>query len=334
MRYLDRYEIVFNGEIYNFQEKRAELVTKGYSFVSQSDTEVILALYAEYGKNCVDHLRGMFAFTIYDEQDQTLFCARDRVGKKPFKYYLDDKVFLFGSELKAILTQPEYDRSPDYEAIHHYLTLQYVPAPLTGFRGIKKLEPAHHLFINLKTREIEKKRYWKLDYSTKWNLSEKSWKQKILEKLDESVRLRMISDVPLGAFLSGGIDSSAVVALMAKNSSSPIKTFSIGFKEDAYNELPYARMVAEKFKTHHTEFVVEPDAIELLPLLVRQYEEPFADSSALPTYLVSKLTREHVTVALNGDGGDENFVGYSRYSAFQISILAAFFSPLIKLLIE
>ncbi len=334
MRYLNRYEIVFNGEIYNFQEKKEELIQKGHTFISQSDTEVILALYAEYGKDCVEHLRGMFALAIYDEQEHTLFCARDRVGKKPFKYYLDDKVFLFGSELKALLTQPEYERAPDYEAIHHYLTLQYVPAPLTGFKNIKKLEPAHSLFINLKTREIEKKRYWKLDYGTKWNLSKKSWKQKILEKLDESVRLRMISDVPLGAFLSGGIDSSAVVAFMTKNSPSPIKTFSIGFKEDAYNELPYARMVAEKFKTHHTEFIVKPDAIELLPLLVRQYEEPFADSSALPTYLVSKLTREHVTVALNGDGGDENFAGYSRYSAFQISILATFFSPLIKLFIK
>ncbi|TXH07765.1 MAG: asparagine synthase (glutamine-hydrolyzing) [Candidatus Moraniibacteriota bacterium] len=320
MRYLDRYEIVFNGEIYNFQEKRAALEKEGHTFASHSDTEVILALYDKYRENCVDHLRGMFALAIYDEQEQVLFCARDRVGKKPFKYYFDDNVFLFGSELKAILTQPEYKREVDYEAIHHYLTLQYVPAPMTGFKGIKKLEPAHYLRLNLKTKELQKERYWKLDYSKKLNLSEAEWQKRILAKLEESVKLRMISDVPLGAFLSGGVDSSAVVTMMAKHSSKPVKTFSIGFKEDRYNELPYARLIANQFKTDHTEFIVEPQAIELLPMLVRQYEEPFADSSALPTYYVSKLTREHVTVALNGDGGDENFAGYSRYSAFQASI--------------
>ncbi len=320
MRYLDRYEIVFNGEIYNFQEKRAALEKEGYTFASHSDTEVILALYDKYRENCVDHLRGMFALAIYDEQEQVLFCARDRVGKKPFKYYFDDNVFLFGSELKAILTQPEYKREVDYEAIHHYLTLQYVPAPMTGFKGIQKLEPAHYLWLNLKTNELQKERYWKLDYSKKLNLSEAEWQKRILAKLEESVKLRMISDVPLGAFLSGGVDSSAVVAMMTKHSSKPVKTFSIGFKEAKYNELPYARMIAEQFKTDHTEFIVEPQAIDLLPTLVHQYEEPFADSSALPTYYVSKLTREHVTVALNGDGGDENFAGYSRYSAFQASI--------------
>lgn len=333
MRYLDRYEIVFNGEIYNFQEKREELTKKGYAFQSHSDTEVILALYAEYGKDCVEHLRGMFAFALYDEQAQILFCARDRVGKKPFKYYQDDQVFMFASELKAILTQPEYERAPDYEAIHHYLTLQYVPAPLTGFKGIQKLEPAHTLTLDLKTGQSAKECYWKLDYSTKWTLSEEAWKQKILEKLEESTRLRMISDVPLGAFLSGGIDSSAVVALMSKNSATPIKTFSIGFKEDSHNELPYAKLVAETFHTEHTEFVVEADAINLLPMLVRQYEEPFADSSALPTYLVSKLTRDHVTVALNGDGGDENFAGYGRYSVLKFSLLYDIIGPLHTLVI-
>lgn len=320
MSYLDRYQIVFNGEIYNFQEKRAALEKEGYAFTSHSDTEVILALYDKYGKKCLEHLRGMFAFAIYDEQEQTIFCARDRVGKKPFKYYLDDNVFLFASELKAILTQPEYEKEPDYTAIHHYLTLQYCPAPLTGFKGIKKLEPAHSLFIDLKTRKVEKERYWQLSYAEKLNLSETEWKKNIIDKLEESVKLRMISDVPVGAFLSGGIDSSAIVALMARNSNQPIKTFSIGFKEEKYNELKYAKIVADTFKTDHTEFIVEPDAIEMLPSLVRHYEEPFADSSALPTYYVSKLTRDHVTVALNGDGGDENFAGYTRYSAFQVSL--------------
>ena len=333
MRYLDRYEIVFNGEIYNFQEKRTMLEEKGYTFASHSDTEVILALYDKYGEKCLDHLRGMFAFVIYDEQKQTLFCARDRVGKKPFKYYIDDNVILFASELKSILTQPEYHREPDYVAIHHYLTLQYVPAPLTGFVGIKKLEPAHSLTIDLKTKAVKKERYWKLDYSKKLDLSETEWKKRILNKLDESVRLRMISDVPIGAFLSGGVDSSAIVALMAKNSKTPIKTFSIGFEEEKYNELKYAKIIAEKFKTNHTEFIVKPDAIDLLPMLVRQYEEPFADSSALPTYYVSKLTRDHVTVALNGDGGDENFAGYGRYSVHKFSLLYDKILPLHNILI-
>lgn len=320
MRYMDRYEIVFNGEIYNFQEKRAMLEKEGYVFSSHSDTEVILALYDKYHEECLEHLRGMFAFAIYDERNHTLFAARDRVGKKPFKYFFDGNVFIFASELKAILTQPEYHREPDYEAIHHYLTLQYVPAPLTGFKDLKKLEPANSLTLNLRTGTLEKKRYWKLDYSKKWELSEDEWKKRIIEKLDESTKLRMVADVPLGAFLSGGIDSSAVVAMMARHSSKPIKTFSIGFKEAKYNELPYARMIADRFKTDHTEFIVEPHAIELLPMLVQQYEEPYADSSALPTYYVSKLTRDHVTVALNGDGGDENFAGYGRYSVHKFAL--------------
>jgi len=321
MRYMDRYEIIFNGEIYNFQEQKAVLEKDGYTFASHSDTEVILALYDKYGKECLQYLRGMFAFAIYDEHKNTLFCARDRVGKKPFKYYMNDTVFLFASELKAILIQPEYHKEPDYLAIHHYLTLQYVPAPLTGFKGISKLEPAHYLLIDLKTRAVEKERYWKLDYAKKQELSETEWKKRILDKLEESVKLRMLSDVPIGAFLSGGIDSSAIVALMAKNSQTAIKTFSIGFEDEKFNELKYARIIADTFMTDHTEFIVKPDAIQLLPMLVRQYEEPYADSSALPTYYVAKLTRDHVTVALNGDGGDENFAGYGRYSVHKFSLL-------------
>ncbi|MEI8096724.1 MAG: asparagine synthase (glutamine-hydrolyzing), partial [Candidatus Moraniibacteriota bacterium] len=320
MRYKDRYEIVFNGEIYNFQEKRDLLEKEGYTFASHSDTEVILALYDKYGKECVQHLRGMFAFAIYDEKEQSIFCVRDRVGKKPLKYYMDDNVFLFASELKAILTQSEYHKEPDYVAIHHYLTLQYVPAPLTGFVGIKKLEPAHYLYIDLKTKKVEKERYWKLDYSKKLDLSEEEWKKRIIDKLEESVKLRMISDVPIGAFLSGGIDSSAVVALMARNSKTPIKTFTIGFEEEKYNESHYAKQVAETFKTDHTEFIVKPDAISVLPLLVKHFEEPYADKSALPTYYVSKMTRDFVTVALNGDGGDENFAGYERHSIQKFSL--------------
>ncbi len=314
MPYKNRYSIVFNGEIYNYQMLRRELKKKGVKFVSQTDTEVILALYDRYKEKVVDHLRGMFAFAIYDEKEKVLFCARDRVGKKPFKYYYDGQVFLFASELKAILTQKEYTRAPDYEAIHHYLTYQYVPAPMTGFKGIKKLKPGHTLTVDVARNAIKEKRYWHLDYSKKLQLTEPEWKERILAKLEESVKLRMIADVPLGAFLSGGIDSSAVVAMMSKHSIHPVKTFSIGFKEAKFSELSYARQVAEKFGTDHTEFIVTPDAIETLPLLVRHYEEPYADSSALPSYYVSKLTRDHVTVALNGDGGDENFAGYPWYS--------------------
>jgi len=333
MSYLNRYWIVFNGEIYNYQKEREKLILSGYRFKSQCDTEVIMALYDKYGVKCVNHLRGMFSFAIYDEKENTVFCARDRVGKKPFKYFLNDDVFMFGSELKAILTQPEYKKEPDYVAVHHYLTLQYCPAPLTGFKDIKKLEPAHYLLIDLNTKKIEKKQYWKLDYSKKLNLSEDEWKKRIMEKLEESVKLRMISDVPIGAFLSGGIDSSAVVALMSKHSKTPIKTFSIGFNEEKYNELKYAKMVADKFKTDHTEFIVKPDAIAMLPDLVRQYEEPYADSSALPTYYVSKLTRDFVTVALNGDGGDENFGGYGRYSIQKFGLWYDNILPLHRLFI-
>jgi asparagine synthase (glutamine-hydrolysing) len=320
MGYKGRYWIVFNGEIYNFQEKRDMLAKKGHSFHSASDTEVILALYDMYKEKCLDHMRGMFSLAIYDEKEQVLFCARDRVGKKPFKYYLDDNVFIFGSELKAILTQKEYKKEPDYVAIHHYLTLQYVPAPRTGFKDIKKLEPGHYMSIDLRKKKITQKRYWRLDYSRKLDLDQSEWKQRILNKLEESVAMRMIADVPLGAFLSGGIDSSAVVAMMSRHSTKPIKTFSIGFQEAKYSELKYAKMIANAFNTDHTEFVVTPDAIEVLPLLVRHYEEPYADSSALPSYYVSKLTRQHVTVALNGDGGDENFAGYSRYSVQKFAL--------------
>lgn len=321
MSYLDRYWLVFNGEIYNFLESRSALENDGYTFTSKTDTEVIAALYDKYGPDCLKYLRGMFAFVIYDLKEQRLFGARDRVGKKPFKYYLNDRVFIFASELKAILTQKEYQKEPDYQAINHFLTLQYCPAPLTGFKGIKKLPPAHYFTLDLKSGAFNLQRYWRLDYCQKLISSENEWKERILGKLEESVRLRMVADVPLGAFLSGGIDSSAIVALMSKLSSTPVKTFSIGFAEQSHNELPYAKIIAEKYATQHTEFIVKPDALDVLPKLVEAYEEPYADSSAIPTYYVSKLTREHVTVALNGDGGDENFAGYTRYSIHKLSLL-------------
>jgi len=320
MSYLGRYQIVFNGEIYNFQEEKESLVSEGYKFNSKTDTEVILALYDKYKEGCLEHLRGMFSFAIYDEKEEVIFCARDRIGKKPFKYYWDGKLFMFASELKAILTQTEYKREPDYLAIHHFLSLQYVPAPLTGFKGIFKLPAGMFIKLNIRNGELKQEKYWSLDFNEKIHLSEQEWKRKILDKLDEATRIRMIADVPLGVFLSGGIDSSAVVAMMARHSTMPVKTFSIGFSEQKFNELPYARIVAEKFKTDHTEFIVKPEALDVLPLLVKHYEEPYADSSALPTYYLSKLTHQHVTVALNGDGGDENFAGYPWYSIQKFAV--------------
>lgn len=306
--------IVFNGEIYNFQELRLELEKKGHKFKSNTDTETIIHLYEEEGEQCLQKLRGMFAFAIWDSRRQQLFIARDRIGKKPLKYYIDNDGIVFASELKAILKHPRVSKEPDPLAIHHYLTLQYVPAPLTGFKNIRKLKPAHYLLI--KKNHIEERKYWDLNFNLKKQKSEEEWKCDILKSFEESVKLRLISDVPLGAFLSGGIDSSAVVGMMAKHSAKPVKTFSIGFNEATHNELPYARMIAKQFGTDHTEFIVEPKAVDILPKIAYHYEEPYADSSALPTYYLSEMTRRYVTVALNGDGGDENFAGYERYPIF------------------
>lgn len=305
--------IVFNGEIYNFLSVREELIKKGHLFHSNSDTEVILHLYEEEGPDCVNKLRGMFAFAIWNERDKTLFLARDRIGKKPLFYYHDDDRLIFASEIKAILQDETVARRPDFIAIHHYLTYQYVPSPFSAFEGIKKLPPAHYLIA--RDGQIEIKRYWKLSYVPKHAMSRNDLKAEIIERLKEAVKIRMISEVPLGAFLSGGIDSSAVVALMSGLTNSPVKTFSIGFREQPFNELGYAQMISRKYDTDHTEFIVEPNAVDILPKLVWHYNEPFADSSAIPTYYVSKLAREFVTVALNGDGGDENFAGYGRYPA-------------------
>lgn len=311
--------LTYNGEIYNFREKRKELETKGHSFRSQCDTEVLLALYEEYGANCLAHLRGMFAFAIYDKKKQQLFCARDRVGQKPFKYFFDGKTFLFASELKALLAHPACKTSIDREAIHHFLTMMYLPAPLTGFTGIQKLEAGHSLLLDLKTKKLTKEKYWSLDYSEEKNLSEGEWVERILAMLEESVKLRMISDVPIGAFLSGGIDSGAVVSFMAKHSKNPVRTYSIGSANERYNELPEALQLAQKVGSDHHPKVVSPDVVHLLPELVQAYEEPFADPSSIPTFLISKWTSEHVKVALTGDGGDENFAGYVRYGISQFS---------------
>ena len=304
--------VVLNGEIYNFREEREGLVAKGHLFRTAADTEVILHSYEEHGTGCLSRLRGMFAFALWDSRRKILFAARDRFGKKPFFYAKTPSSFLFGSEIKAIATDPAVTLSPNYTAIDRYLAWQYVPGPLTAFSGIFKLPPAHFLVCTA-GGSVAIERYWSPPDPVKTAAPPPEIEEEIMRLLGEAVRLRMVSDVPLGAFLSGGIDSAAVVALMAREGGRPVKTFSIGFEEESHNELPYARQVAERYGTDHHEFIVKPDAAEVIPLLVRHYNEPFADSSALPTYYVSKVTRAHVTVALSGDGGDESFSGYDRY---------------------
>lgn len=309
--------VTFNGEIYNFRELRAELQSKGHQFRSQSDTEVILAAYREYGVACVEHLAGMFALAIWDAPAQRLVIARDRVGKKPLFYRMDGDGIAFASEPKAFLAEPGFVPDVDLQAISQYLSFQYVPAPRSGFKGVSKLPPAHVLVVEGGRVSVE--RYWKLSYARKLRIADHEALEAVSEGLRRAVRRRMISDVPLGAFLSGGIDSGLIVSYMAESQTAPVRTFSIGFEQKEYNELPAARLVAQRYGTTHQEFVVRPDAIGLLPHLVWHYGEPFADSSALPTYVLAQLTRQHVTVALNGDGGDENFAGYDRYFA---SVLA------------
>lgn len=303
--------IVFNGEIYNHPALRAELKKRGHIFKTHSDTECIVHAYEEYGDDCVRHLRGMFAFAIWDAPKRRLFIARDRLGKKPLYYAEHDGALLFGSELKCLLKYPGFPREMNPEAVHHYLTLQYVPDPLTGFRAAKKLPPAHTLVCE--NGRISTRRYWDVDFRTKE--SGDDLRERVRAKIEESVRIRLMSEVPLGAHLSGGIDSSVVVGLMAGMSSRPVKTFSIGFEEAAFNETDHARAVAEKFGTEHQEFIVAPSAMEVLEPLGAHFDEPFADSAAIPLWYLSKLTRQHVTVALNGDGGDEAFAGYQRYYA-------------------
>jgi len=309
--------ITYNGEIYNFPELRRQLEARGHRFHSHTDTEVILAAYREFDVECLQHLRGMFAFAIWDGPKERLFLARDRVGKKPLHYLLDADGIAFASEPKAFLADPAFVPRPDLAAISLYLTLQYVPSPASAFAGVAKLPPAHYLLVE--NGNVREHRYWRLRYKDKLAISEDEACDAILSRLREAVRMRLISDVPLGAFLSGGIDSSTVVALMSQLGGR-VKTFSIGFEQKEYDELRYARLVAERFGTEHHEFVVRPSAADIFPELVWHYNEPYADSSAIPSYYLAKLTREHVTVALNGDGGDEDFAGYDRYAA---SVFAA-----------
>ena len=302
---------VFNGEIYNFQSLRSELERKGHVFRSMTDTEVIVHLYEERGVDCLPLLRGMFGLALWDRRDGSLLVARDRLGKKPLYYTELDGRLSFASEIHALYDLPSLKREIDPIALDLYLDHSYVPAPHSIFQAIRKLPPAHFLLV--KNGEVATGQYWHLEAGSPWDASREELVDTLRTKLQEAVTLRMLSDVPLGCFLSGGVDSSAVVALMSRVSPEPVKTFSIGFTSTRYNELPYARVVAERFGTEHHEFTVEPDAAEVFPAIARHFGEPFGDSSALPTWYLSKLARQHVTVALNGDGGDELFGGYPWY---------------------
>ena len=304
--------IVYNGETYNFPELRQELLERGHRFSTHSDTEVIVHLYEEMGADCVSKLRGMFAFALYDERRRKLLLARDRLGKKPLHYALDGGRLWFGSEIKSILTVAPELADIDREALLQYMYFGYIPDPLTAFTKIQKLPPGH--LLEFEDGKISVRQYWDLPrYGTHPPRSEEECLEEMEQRLAEAVRIRLISDVPLGALLSGGTDSSTVVALMARATSQPVKTFAIGFRDQEFNEAPYARKVAEKFGTDHHELIVEPDVVETVETLTSSLEEPFGDSSMLPTYYVSCLARKYVTVALSGDGGDEIFAGYDRY---------------------
>ncbi len=304
--------LVFNGEIYNFLELRKELQDRGHQFYTHTDTEVIVHLYEEMGSDCIAKLRGMFAIALYDERKNSLLLARDRLGKKPLHYALASGRFLFGSEIKTLLAVAPELAEIDPEGLLQYLYFGYIPDPFTAFQKIHKLPPGH--LMEYTGNEIKIRKYWDLPaYGTKAPSSEEECLEELESRLAEAVRIRLISDVPLGALLSGGVDSSIVVALMARASTGPVKTFSIGFKAEQFNESAYARLVAARFGTDHHELVVDPDIEETLSFLSSMLEEPFGDSSMLPTYFVCRMAREHVTVALSGDGGDELFAGYDRY---------------------
>ena len=309
----ERVSIVFNGEIYNYRELRRELESRGHRFRTNSDTEAIVHAYEEHGAACVERLRGMFAFAVWDEGGRRLFVARDRAGKKPLYYTTTPGgAFVFGSELKSLLEHPGVRREVNLEAVDAYLSFGYVPDPLSIFEGVHKLPPGCRLTFEGGRVSVEP--YWDFRFEPDASRREEDWLEELRALLEEAVRVRLVADVPLGAFLSGGVDSSAVVGLMARATERPVKTFSIGFREDSYDELKYARVAARRFGTEHHEFVVTPDICARVDELAWHFDEPFADSSALPTYVVSKLAREHVKVVLSGDGGDELFAGYTRYA--------------------
>lgn len=308
--------IVFNGEIYNFQALRDALIADGYAFRTKTDTEVLLALYQRDGEKLVDHINGMFAFAIWDKQQQQLFIARDRLGKKPLYYYHDSDTFVFGSELKSILVLPEIPRVIRPDAVRDFFAYQYIPDPKSIFENIHKLEPGHCLTISQQALRTYK--YWDLSFKQPLNADAEAIADTLLAKIKRSTKQRMVSDVPLGAFLSGGVDSSAVVGLMADHNDTPVTTCAIGFNSKKYDEVDFARKVAEQFNTDHHEFTVRENVEDNLEKIVAFFDEPFADPSLIPTFFVSQLARKQVTVALAGDGGDECFAGYSKYAVDEV----------------
>ncbi|MFI4874460.1 MAG: asparagine synthase (glutamine-hydrolyzing), partial [Blastopirellula sp. JB062] len=321
---------VFNGEIYNFAALRSRLEGAGHTFRTHSDTETIVHLYEDEGPDCFRHFNGMFAIAIWDARERRLVLSRDRLGQKPLYYYHHQGRLVFGSELKALLALPSVPREVDPAAIDEYLTYQYVPHPNTILKRIKKLAPGELAVYSESGLHLE--RYWRPDFSQEDRRDSESQDAELRELFDDAVRLRMQADVPLGAFLSGGVDSSLVVASMQKMSDRPIKTFSIGFPQKAYDETSFARQVAERLGTEHHEFRVTPSALEILPKLIWHYDEPMADSSAIPTWYVSQQTRAEVTVALSGDGGDELFAGYRRYRAVRLGDRIDRLGPLKRIL--
>ena len=315
--------LTYNGEIYNFQEIRQDLEAQGLTFSSKTDTEVLLLAYRVWGKAAVNRLRGMFAFGLWDSSQEQLLLARDRIGKKPIFYYHDTQCFAFASELKALLALPQIEQQINLAALHDYLTFGYVPGEQTIFRKIKKVPPGY--FLIWKNGDLSLEQYWDVKHgfpvSGSYVMSERDWIQDTKKRLADCVQARLVSDVPIGAFLSGGLDSSAIVGLMSKMMGKGVRTFSIGFRENSFDELRYARIIAEQFETEHHEFIVEPNAADLLSDLVWYLDEPFADASVLPTYLLAQLASSHVKVVLTGDGGDESFAGYESYLGEQYSHL-------------
>ena len=322
-----RYTIVFNGEIYNYLDLREELKTRGHTFTTRSDTEVILHLYAEIGEACCERLQGMFAFAVWDNREQTLFLARDRLGIKPLFYSQAGERFVFASELNAVLAQGGVARRLDPEALDHYLTFMYVPAPKTIIKGVRKLPPGHTLLLKQGRSEIRS--YWELPPANirDDSVSEADAVESLLSLLRESVTCRLMSEVPLGAYLSGGLDSSIVVGLMSRVSAQPVNTFSVGFEERGFDERPYSRLVAETFHTQHRELVVGRSSSDDFPRIIRALDEPVADAAAIPTYAMAELTKAHVTVVLTGEGADELFAGYSHYKLLSWFDRLAWLSP-------
>lgn len=330
----ENFWITYNGEIFNFQQIKEGLIKKGYLFKSHTDTEVIIYAYIEYGKKCLDLFRGFFAFCIYDIKKQEFFLARDRLGAKPLKYYFDGNTFAFTSELKAFYPIPEIKKVVSLESISEYLSLKYIPSPKTIFKDIKKLSAGHYIKFSLITNELNIKKYWEPIFEPKEELSYLDAKTKTKEILSDAINIRMISDVPVGVFLSGGIDSSAIVALLREKEEHEINTFSVGFNDSKFDERGYAKEISKIFNTNHTEFLVEPNLKNDLEMIVNNYDEPFSDPSMIPTYYLAQEVSSHVKVVLGGDGADEMLSGYKRYNIHKRNVFLNYTPNYLKQLSE